>query len=183
MILKDFYISLRDRITENVQDIDHVKVFNEQLLSLEAQTENPFPFTAVFVSFDEIEWENLSYGIQEGTLNFTLKIVTEFYIDNQYNEDSMDLDVFDLKSEVFKAVNGLTGYSVNGAFSNTSRVSELTDNNHDSYYMYNQTYTVYLKDYSGCKDKIEIPAGTVSLELVKELIIDNYTIRTGILNG
>ena len=183
MILKDFYIALRDKILNDVEEIQHVKLFNEQFLSMEDQQEESFPFPCVFIEYNEIEWQTISKGIQEGNLTFTLKIAFEFYLDNVYNNESTDLQIFDLKSNVYAAVNGMSGIQTKGTFSNVERISEATDNNHNSYYVYDQTYSVRLIDTSGCPEVEIIPAGTVSLHLNTDLLIDNFIIRTGKLNG
>jgi hypothetical protein len=183
MILKEFYIALRDKILNNVTDIQHVKLFNEQFLNMEDQREESFPFPCVFVSYDEIEWESINKYIQTGTLTFTLKIAIEFYLDNDNHNESIDLYIFDLKNEVYKAVEGMSGSGTTGVYSNATRISEATDNNHDSYYVYEQTFTVRMDDASNCPNVIVIPAGQVKMHLNTDFRINNFVIRTGLLNG
>ena len=171
--MRNLYEQIRLQILAANLGFNAVKLWNNQFQSMEDREHETMPFPVCYIGFDdEITYETKQIGIQNGKINVSVWIAKEFYSDPETNE-SVNLDIFDLKQAVFAVLQNFTG---GGTFQGLTRVSENTDNNHDSYYVFKQTYSTIVIDDAGI-DNINTVAGN-GLIVNKELKIDNYDIRT-----
>jgi hypothetical protein len=171
--MKNLYEQIRAQILAANLGFNAVKLWNNQFQSMEDREHEVMPFPVCYIGFDdEITYQTKNVGVQNADIKVSIWIGTEFYSDPTTNE-SVNLAIFDLKQAVFAVLQNFTG---GGTFAALTRISENTDNNHNSYYVFKQTYSTVLVDSDGI-DEINTVTGS-DLVLNKELIIENYDLRT-----
>jgi hypothetical protein len=74
--------------------IKHFDVFNQQILFI--TQERPFQTPAVFIDFNRIDWNYMSYGIKEADVAFNLYVVA----DSTTEKYSNSIEVFDLHDKI-----------------------------------------------------------------------------------
>lgn len=174
--MKSLYIAVRDLLL-TLSWVGEVKLWNNQLDAMEAQEEMQINFPAVYVSFQEIFYENLSGKNQRGNLRMIIKMAFEFY-NEDINDESTNLLFFDRKQEVFQLLQNQDG---GGTFEPLNRIEEVTDEDHPSYFVFDQIYQTRFKDNCADVERDYDQETTTDLEVIIEgnLDIDNDIIRTG----
>lgn len=75
MILTFFFKSISQRIKDNVTEVTHVDLWNNQI-AMEGESQ-PFNRPAVFIELQPVDWQTQGDKQQAGDLAFTLRVVTD----------------------------------------------------------------------------------------------------------
>ena len=165
MAIKDFYTTLKAQI-ETVTEVKTVRLYNNQIAK--QSEESAWAYPAVFIEFTDIDWETTQAANQQGTLNIRLYQAFESYQDE-------DTDLFTILEKIFKAVHGFQGAS----FSALQRTSDTQDTDHDQIIIWKTDFITDLVDCGATVQKDLVSATVTSIDILKDLDIDNYVIRTG----
>ena len=168
MAIKDFYTDLKTQI-ETVTEVKTVRLFNDQFN--QHSTESAWAYPAVFIEFLDITWETTQLANQQGSVTVRLHQGFESYQDE-------DTDILDTLELINKAVHGYQGAS----FTALQRTNDDQDTNHDQVIIWRTDYITDLVDCSATVKKDLVEAEITDIEINKDLIIDNYVIRTGALS-
>lgn len=163
--MKELYQLIRARIEGSCPSIKHVRLFNNQFSCMENQEQIPFPFPCVFIEFaNDIAWIQQGNGVQFAQdLQITLHIGHEFYNGADQEEN---LIIFDIRNEVFTAMQGFTGAGI----TNMVRVSERVSTDYTNIYIFQQNYNTNLRETLGDRPVNGIPTGTpVTLSLISSI--------------
>ncbi len=176
MSKKQVFLDIKGLIDIHSKYIKTVEMWNNQV-NIESAEKRELPFTmpAVFVSFEELEWQPGNNDKSQRTQNFVIgiRVVIEDYLWNT-------AEYFDIVSAV--------NYSLHGRdtthTTQLQRIAEIQDVDHDNLVIWQINYKC---DYI---ETISAPAGTSDgssqitldiddIELNKVLDIDDTVIRTG----
>ena len=165
MAIKDFYNSLKTQI-ETVSAVKTVRLFNNQFNK--DSEENAWAYPAVFIEFLDINWETTQLANQQGSLTIRLHQGFESYA-------TEDLAILDTLQLINAAVHGYQGAS----FTALQRTNEEQDTDHNQVIIWRTDYITDLVDCSATVKKDLVSATVTEIEILKDLDIDNYVIRTG----
>lgn len=184
--MKVVYTDIKAQIQAQVPEILHIALFNNQIELLKNEENNTadsgsytnsiysFARPALFVEFvNPIEIKQLGGGLQEFDLQIKIHIVHDFY-----NGDNMeeDLTILDLKDNVYKA---LQGFEPTKSVSMVRKYEEV-DYDHGNLNHYIQVYeTNYVESVAERPLNGIVIQPPITLDLDKDLDIDNPVIRTG----
>jgi hypothetical protein len=180
-VKKDIYLDVKD-IIENLDVIEHFAVWNNQLDN--EDREDAFNYPAVFFEFSDILWTPAAFRTinsnveqqQAGGIAITLHVAF-FYLEDETESFINQLDIVD---SVYRAVAGLQGET----YSPFQRESEVQDINHDGVIDWQVTFRSPQVIDAGNEDEDKIDAtdggaNPIDIEIVPDLDIDNFHIRTG----
>ena len=143
--MKQLILDIIARIN-TVQGVNFVAVWNNQLSDIESGDVYSFPFPAVFIDIQDYNINDIGNGVQVyEDLIINIHIVTEFYNNSVYEAQEQNLDIFDLKQDIFKA---LYLFEPNNAVAFT-RLGEQQDKDYTNLYHFIQSYKTNLLDNSG----------------------------------
>ncbi len=168
--------------TDNIRVINTVELWNSQLENEEEEV--PFNFPAVFIEFGEVVWttnqkppsigpQSDIVGEQKG-INSLITIHIAF---SQLDDETVSFPIISPKiDKVYFAIQRLSGEF----YSELLRVAERQDIDHERVIDFQMDFLTTIFQ-CGEKDTsvIEIPGGTVDLDLTVDLDVDNDVIRTG----
>lgn len=109
-----------------------VDLWNNQVQALNGGS--AFPFAAVFIEFEAVEWKQQNMGARRGTLAVRLHVVTRAVSTHGHNDPRINeaLAVFDLLDAINAAMQGLRGPNFSGFMLTTSATnhdhSEIVEN-------------------------------------------------------
>lgn len=103
-----------------VPGVAFVDLWNNQVQTLNGGA--PFPFNAVFVEFEAVEWKQQNMGTRRGTLAVRLHVVSRAVPTHGHNDPRIDdaLQVFDLLDLINAAMQDLRGDHFSGFMLTTS---------------------------------------------------------------
>ena len=166
--MKLFYQELREQIEQNTT-VQHVRLWNNQINLSEKGEQIPYQLPGVFIDFPNIEWATLSKGTLTCTLITRLYIVFESFTTDENEED---LDMFDLRDEVYLAV---TNFKPTQS-TKLMRTTEQTDPNHTNTYVWTMDFTCQYNDIAGVFPRNSTTANITEFILDKDLQINVTTI-------
>ena len=159
--MKLLYQEIRQQIEGN-SSAEHVRLWNNQVNLWDKGEQIPFQMPAVFIDFPQLEWSQIGKGKQNSQLLTRLYIVFESFITAENEED---LDVFDLRDEVYLAVQDFKP-TQSGKL---QRVAESTDPNHTNLYVwtmdFRSTYTDIVAEFPRTPTTGEITTLTITPDL------------------
>lgn len=161
--MKFIYDTIKTRLLAELPTelptIDHVRLWNNQVIRSQEGSEPNFPLPIVFIGFPEpIEFEAKMGGVSEAIVIIRLHIVLKLPLKE-------DFEFFTLKDSAFFAVNRLMGTDIDGSnFNPLVRSAETYDEDRNILYHFMQDYTTIWTDCSGSLDNsgIEFTPGTLS---------------------
>lgn len=116
---KEIFKTIADAVAA-VPGVAFVDLWNNQVQTLNGGT--AFPFTAVFIEFETVEWKQQNIGARRGSLAVRLHVVTRAVPTHGHNDPRIDdaLAVFDLLDAINAAMQGLRGPGFSGFMLTTS---------------------------------------------------------------
>lgn len=103
-----------------IPEVQFVDLWNNQVQLLNGGS--AFPFNAVFVEFEVVEWKQLNMGARRGSLAVRLHVVTRAVPTHGHTDPKMGeaLAVFDLLDTINATMQGLHGENFSGFMLTTS---------------------------------------------------------------
>lgn len=97
-----------------VPGVAFVDIWNNQVQALNGGS--AFPFAAVFIEFEALEWKQQNIGARRGSLAVRLHVVTRAVPTHGHRDPSINeaLAVFDLLDAINAAMQGLRGENFSG---------------------------------------------------------------------
>ncbi len=119
-------MAIASRIREQVPEVKHIDVFNEQLAN--ATTGIPFPLPAVLIEFEEIQYKQLANHCVTADVPIRLHVITRTVQANGANSKTFEasLSYFDAIDNVNKALSTLQG----DYFSTFMHLGSATNHDH-----------------------------------------------------
>jgi hypothetical protein len=163
---------VRSKITTDVTAFNEVLLWNNQVDGIDLQEERNYNFPNCFIGFSiPALFKDESNGTQQSEIELTVYIVDEIY-SNEFDDGTPNLDIFDLKQDVYKS---LQGYTVNPQ-GPLSRIAEETDEDHPNLYVFKQVYKL---SYLDCEiAEAESRATPTQATITGQIIVDNDIIKT-----
>jgi len=162
---KQLFIDLRDRLRTS-NEIKHVALFNSQYTH--EKEEKVFQFPATFVEFSRMDYRSESYGVEKVDIEITIHVCFR-----QLVEDLSFMDIIQNVSYLLHKWGGTY-------FSPLQRVSEEQDSDHDNVFVWKLVFKTTATDENSVNTKALTLINTPrTLEVLKDLDIDNNIIRTG----
>lgn len=123
---KQIFKAICDRLTEKVPDVAFIDIWNDNVNALNGGT--AFPFPAVFVEFETIEWRQQGNSARMGDVAVRLHIVTRAVVANGSTDSRMEeaLAYFDLIDRINAAMQRLSGEN----FASFMLTTSATNHNH-----------------------------------------------------
>lgn len=115
-----------------IPGVQFVDLWNNQVQTINGGT--AFPFNAVFVEFEAVEWKQQNMGARRGTLAVRLHIVSRAVPTHGHNDPRINeaLQIFDLLDNINAVMQGLRGDHFTGFMLTTSATnhdhSEIVEN-------------------------------------------------------
>ena len=164
---KSLYTDVKTRIETNCpNDILHVDLWNNQL-SNEAK-EKAFNYPAAFIEFSSLIYRSENSGVQKLDYEMTIHCVFSQLVDS-----------IDLLDVVQKVVAELHGWAPTDS-TTLNRLEEIPDTDHDRVIDWQIVFKGTITDDSThIQNKATLKTTPTTLEITKQLDIDNPVIRTG----
>lgn len=165
-----FYIDFAERIKDiaidNVLQIKHIDLWNNQLQHI--KEEEQFAFPAVFLEFMPIKWEALGGKRQQANIVINVHIVSNNKVrtNQKSNSASTGLLHLELIDAVHKQLQGWCGEY----FGSLNRVSSEHDHDHDYLWAHVESYSLRITDDAG---KNEVTGVTIKFAHDVQLINTN----------
>lgn len=160
--LGNIYTSIKNRINTQLNWINSVDLYQQQDLF---QEENlGFKPPVVFIDFQDIEYETTSKKVQQGTMNVVVKLVIEDYTKNY-------LKVFDKKELLNAKLNAWGEWG-----SDLERITETTDIDADSLYIFETTYSTVFWEETYTDDLTETGGTNGTWGFCLDLQIDAFNL-------
>jgi hypothetical protein len=167
-MIKNLYTQVRDRIRDNVTALDTVGMFNNQFEKLETGEEESFALPSVFIQFLDFVYTNKGAGVQQFSGTVRLHFGFESYL-------AEDLTVWDITQTVNQQLHGWNPDSC-GAM---ERIGMTMDSDFSNVSIQIVDYRVTGEDVSTYVKRQLVEATVTTVEIERDLVIDNATIRTG----
>ena len=105
---KQIFKAIADAVAA-VPGVDFVDLWNNQVQTINGGA--AFPFAAVFIEFEAVEWKQQNMGARRGTLAVRLHVVTRAVATHGHDDPLINeaLEVFDLLDAINAAMQGLRG--------------------------------------------------------------------------
>lgn len=160
---KQIFKAICDRLAEKVPEIAFIDLWNDNVNALNGGT--AFPFPAVFVEFETIEWRQQGNSARMGDVAVRLHIVTRAVVVNGSKDSRMEeaLAYFDLIDRINAAMQRLSGEN----FASFMLTTSATNHNHAELIESVERYVTRAQDTTA------MPANITSAKL------DKATIRIG----
>lgn len=145
---KELYKELSVLLSDNIESVEWVDLWNSQIYNLEG--EHPFPAPAIFLAFRSNRIEDAGVKLQKVELQVDVFLFYETFLDTHkgaYNQADA-LDFLDIMDEINKLLHGSSGT----AYSNMRRVSFSPVDTGGAGNLYTITYRCELMDYSAVKE-------------------------------
>lgn len=167
--MKQLYLDIRNQL-ESETSVTHVRLWNNQIELSEKGEQIPFQFPACFIDFPNISWAQKGKGTQSSdNLNIRVYVCFESFATSENEED---LALFDLRSEVYLALND---YKPTGA-GPLQRIAETTDTNHTNVYVWIMDFTTSYQDKVAEYPRNSELATITTITLNGDMIIDPNTV-------
>jgi hypothetical protein len=164
--------TVRNKIIADVTEFNEVLLWNNQVDSMEVSEERSYNFPNCFIGFQvPAVLKDESNQVQQSKIELTVYIVDEMYA-NEFDNGVPNLDIFDLKQKVFKALHSYTLAPMGPL----NRIAEETDEDHPNLYVFKQTYSL---DWIDCAiPEAKTTATPTDVTINGEVLIDNVVIKT-----
>lgn len=164
---RDLYLAIRQQILNEVKEIKHVLFYNNQFDR--DNEEEAFLYPNCFIEFNQMLWTSTTQGQQRGDIDVKVYLGFERY-------ETESLTIFDTIQNVFVA---LQGFATGVLFSPLNRIEEEQDVNHDNVIVWTITFKTSLIECESDTRTGLTETTIATLEILKEIDIDNEVIRTG----
>lgn len=116
---KQIFKAIADAVAA-IPGVDFVDLWNNQVQTLNGGA--AFPFAAVFIEFEAVEWKQQNMGARRGALAVRLHVVTRAIATHGHDDPRINeaLEVFDLLDAINAAMQGLRGPGFSGFMLTTS---------------------------------------------------------------
>ena len=116
---KQIFKAIADAVAD-VPGVGFVDLWNNQVQTLNGGA--AFPFAAVFIEFEAVEWKQQGRGARRGAMAVRLHVVTRAVPTHGHKDPRIDeaLAVFDLLDSINAAMQGLHGENFSGFMLTTS---------------------------------------------------------------
>lgn len=171
-IYNDIDTALKGITTNNVRDIKHVAIWNNQIFN-EAR-EKAYNFPAVFVEFTEMLWETRLAGSNAGAIastgqteeqNGNITVILHVVFSTLKDETYSFPDVDAILDKVYFAIQNLQGAN-SDSYSPLLRVAERQDIDHDRVIDWQVDFNIQRVVQEGQNNKYtEIGGGLLDLEV------------------
>lgn len=161
---KILYQEIANKLKTDIPALKTIRLFNNQFNN--ESRENAFAYPCAFIEFRRIEWQSLQRNYQTGGITISIHIGFEEY-------KTEETAIFDLIHDVF---NSLQGFQTTD-FTSLNRTGDVQDANHDNVIVWRTDFELMLPDQIDPIGKTQTTINT--LEIQKDLDIDNQVIRTG----
>lgn len=163
---KDLYLAIKDRLIDKVKAVQHIRLYNNQF---DRETvEEAWAYPCVFVEFTQMLHEAVAYNQQQG--DFIVRVYVGFE-----SLKTEDLEIFDLVQDIYVALQGFSGQ----LFSSLQRVEETQDTDHDNVIVWQIDFSTMVADCTS-DPRADLQETTIAtLEVNKQLDVDNPIIRSG----
>lgn len=123
---KQIFKAICDRLAEKVPEVALIDLWNDNVNTLNGGT--AFPFPAVFVEFETIEWRQQGNSARMGDIAVRLHIVTRAMTTNGSKDSRMEeaLAYFDIIDRINAAMQRLSGEN----FASFMLTTSATNHNH-----------------------------------------------------
>jgi hypothetical protein len=139
-------------------DFQHVRIWNNQFKCMESGKMESFPLPCAFVEVvAPEELTTIGVGVVAGDLKIRIHVGHEFY-DAGDGTMAQDLDIFDLKEKIVRALSGAT-FPGCSAF---QRISESQNFDHDNVYYYILEFVTHFIDSKGSKYDADVNTDILS---------------------
>ena len=147
---KQIYKAICKRLSEQVTDVKHIDLWNNNIAVLSGGAVWQRP--AVFVEFETIEWKQLQKGVRTGDVGVRLHIVTDAISYNGSADERQEiaLSYFDLIDRINAEMQGLRGDNFAGFMLTTS----ATNHDHAELIESVERYVTRVQDSSSICNKI-----------------------------
>lgn len=145
---KELYKELSDKLTNGIESVKWIDLWNSQVYNLE--NEHPFPAPAIFLAFRSNNMTDSGTKVQNVTMQIDVFVFYETFLDTfkgAYNQNDA-LDFLDIMDQVNKILHGSSGQN----YSSMRRVSYSPVDTGGSGNLWNITYSCTLIDYSAQDD-------------------------------
>lgn len=178
------FLALQQYIKSQLQDVQNVFIWNNNVQKLLAGEDWPYQLDTVFIDFpDFIKWDQLGNGVQSvDPLEIKFHYVSAFY-DAQDGTQDQNLDIF-IKLDALRdklqdwmpttftigttdALYSKFAGTYQAAFGQFSRTGEVQDKDHGAVYHFIQSYTTSWVDQSRIRPVGGSTAGNLGYELDK----------------
>lgn len=143
--MKAAFKTIADRINNQVSEVQHLDLWNNQIESLEE--EKPFDYPAVFLEFEIPDFTNVSRSSQQAEGAIIRLYVADWKYEDSYEGSPNQagfLAYFDLLDKLHAALHGWS--DPDGTFSALQRRSINPDNNHGGVVVYTIDFETTLFD-------------------------------------
>ena len=164
---KDIFLSIRKQVLDQVKEINHMLLFNNQFDR--DNEEEAFSYPNCFFEYVQLIWNGNIKQTQTGETQIKLHLGFERY-------ETESLTIFDTIQKVYLA---LQGFSDTNLFTGLQRIEEEQDTDHDQVIVWTITFSTQITDCEANPDATKQQIIIGDLEIIKKLDIDNPIIRTG----
>ncbi len=135
----ELYTALKAEIKNQIPEIKHVGLFNNQFVHSNGaeRDEHPFLYPCVFIEFSNQVFTDLLVGVQEVELIVSTHLGFESYKDE-------DTDILRIKQDLYSVVQRFR----NEYFARLTRVAERQDFDHNNIQVYVTDYLTRGKDFT-----------------------------------
>lgn len=158
---KEIFLTIKNKIDADFKDdVKTFRLFNDQFENEEE--ENAFPYNAVFLQYENIDYGPTTAGSQQGDILLTLHVGFETMEDD-------DLRIFDLLDKLFLMMTDLN--------IGMTRIREVQDISHDNIQVWTQSYKVtQIDDTASIPKRRKTTVTVTGVDVVKDLQIDPNTV-------
>lgn len=157
---KELYKELSDKLTENIEDIRWIDLWNSQVYHLEE--EHPFPTPAIFLAFRSSQMNDVGIKVQNLIMQVDVFVFYETFLDTYkgaYNQKDA-LAFLDIMDSINQTLHGSSGEN----YSSMRRIAFSPVDTGGSGNLWSITYETALVDYSAVKKYIDVEIDGVELE-------------------
>lgn len=145
---KDLYLELSDKLKTNIDAIEWIDLWHDQITFLE--TEHPFPTPAIFLGFRSNQMEDVGKKVQNVNLQVDVYVFYESFLDTfqgAYNQEDA-LQFLELLDNINKQLHASSGDN----YSSMRRTSFAPVDTGGSGNLWLVSYQTTLIDYSATKE-------------------------------
>lgn len=165
-MIKQFYTDIVNRLNTQLNgSVNHIEIWNQQIEN--ENIEKPFKYPALFIEFNSINYRSEAYGIQKADIEFTVHCC--------FSQLVRDLDLLDIVESVGVALHNFNG----DYFADITRSDVEQDTNHDRVQDWTITFNTTATDCGTAKVHQLTQTTPTSVEVSRDLDIDNQVIRSG----
>lgn len=156
---KQIFKAIADAVAA-VPGVGFVDLWNNQVQTLNGGA--AFPFAAVFIEFEAVEWKQQVRGARRGAMAVRLHVVTRAVPTHGHKDPRIDeaLAVFDLLDSINAAMQGLRGENFSGFMLTTS----ATNHDHAEIVENTERYVCGVQDTTAMRHIRALPGLSVAID-------------------